>query len=41
LAVRILAATDPALAGRVAQFQAALADTVMDKHTALQLKIRE
>jgi 5-(carboxyamino)imidazole ribonucleotide mutase len=41
LAVRILAAADPALATRVAQFQAALATMVLEKHEALQLKISD
>jgi 5-(carboxyamino)imidazole ribonucleotide mutase len=40
LAVRILAASDPALLARMTQFQAALADTARDKDAALQERLR-
>ncbi len=40
LAVRILAASDPALAGRMADFQRGLADTARAKDAALQQQIR-
>jgi 5-(carboxyamino)imidazole ribonucleotide mutase len=36
LAVRVLAATDPALQQRIAAFQAALEQLVLDKDAALQ-----
>ena len=41
LAVRILAATDPALQARMADFQAALADSARAKDAALQQKLTE
>jgi 5-(carboxyamino)imidazole ribonucleotide mutase len=41
LAVRILAAADPALQSRVAAFQEALADTARGKGAALQQRLRE
>ncbi|HEU0102076.1 MAG TPA: 5-(carboxyamino)imidazole ribonucleotide mutase [Mycobacteriales bacterium] len=41
LAVRILAAADPALQSRVAAFQEALADTARGKDAALQQRLRE
>ena len=40
LAVRILAAADPALRERMAVFQAALADTVLEKDAALRRQAR-
>jgi len=40
LAVRILAASDPALQERVVAFQAALADTARGKDAALQERLR-
>ena len=41
LAVRILAASDPALLARVEAFQAALADTARAKDTTLQTRLAE
>lgn len=41
MAVRILAASDPGLLARVRAFQAALADTVVGKHDALQSRWRD
>jgi 5-(carboxyamino)imidazole ribonucleotide mutase len=41
LAVRILAAGDPALTARVREFQRALADSVGEKDAALQRQVRE
>ena len=41
LAVRILAAGDPALTGRMREFQRALADSVAEKDAALQRQAGE
>jgi 5-(carboxyamino)imidazole ribonucleotide mutase len=41
LAVRILAAADPALRARVVAFQATLADTARAKDTALQHRLAD
>ena len=40
LAVRLLGAADPALRGRMREFQAALAQTARDKDAALQERLR-